>query len=108
MLRLSSVEARIAAMLHDVIEDSAITLDFLREEGFSERVLAAIESLSRREGEAYDAFIERVARNSVARQVKIEDLNDNMDLSRLGRKPSKRDLERQAKYAQALVRLEAG
>lgn len=107
MLHLSSAEAQIAAVLHDVVEDSSITLDSLREEGFSADVLAAIESLSRRDGEDYDAFIERVVQNSVARQVKIADLKDNMDLSRLGRKPSERDLERQAKYAKALERLEA-
>ncbi len=108
MLRLSSLDAQIAAVLHDVVEDSTVTLDSLRAEGFSEHVLAAIESLSRRDGENYDAFIERVAQNSVSRQVKIEDLKDNMDLSRLGRKPSERDLVRQAKYANALARLEAG
>jgi hypothetical protein len=108
MLRLSSADARIAAVLHDVVEDSTVTLDSLREEGFSEHVLAAIESLTRREGEDYNDFIDRVAQNSIARQVKIEDLKDNGDLSRLGRKPSERDLERQAKYAKALARLEAG
>jgi (p)ppGpp synthase/HD superfamily hydrolase len=108
MLHLSSAEARIAAVLHDVVEDSAITPESLRDEGFSELVLAAIESHSKHEGEDYEAFIERVAQNSIAREVKIEDLKDNMDLSRLGRKPSQGDLERQAKFTKVLARLEAG
>jgi (p)ppGpp synthase/HD superfamily hydrolase len=107
MLRLSSAEARIAAVLHDVVEDSDITIDFLRQEGFSEQVLTAIESLTKRKGEDYAAFIERFAQDSVARQVKVEDLRDNMDLSRLGQKPLEKDLVRQAKYAKALARLRA-
>lgn len=105
MLRLSSAEARIAAVLHDVVEDTCVTLDVLREEGFDEQVLAAIGSLTKREDDDYDAFIERVAQNSLARQVKIEDLKDNMDLSRLGREPTDHDVERNAKYGKALARL---
>jgi (p)ppGpp synthase/HD superfamily hydrolase len=105
MLRLSSAEARIAAVLHDVAEDTCVTLDVLREEGFDEQVLAAIGSLTKREDDDYEAFIERVAQNSLARQVKIEDLKDNMDLLRLGREPTDHDVERNVKYGKALARL---
>jgi (p)ppGpp synthase/HD superfamily hydrolase len=94
MLRLSSAEGRIAAVLHDVVDDSDITIDYLRQEGFSEQVLTAIEILTKRKGEYYAAFIERVAQDSIARQVKVEDLRDNMDLSRLGQKPLEKDFVR--------------
>jgi len=108
MLGLLSADARIAAVLHDVVEDTAITIDYLRGEGFSEQVLTAVDLLTKRKDEDYAVFIERVAQDSIARLVKVADLKDNMDLSRLGRKPSEKDLERQAKYAKALARLMAG
>lgn len=73
----------IVGILHDVIEDSAWTLDDLRDEGFDERLVNAVDSLSRREGESYDDFIERIARNPLAVRVKRADLTDNMNLKRL-------------------------
>ncbi len=107
MLRMLSDESRIVAVLHDVVEDSDVTLECLRKEGFSERVLAAVGTLTKRNGEDYDAFIERVSKNPLASEVKIEDMKDNMDLSRLGRKASEKALERQAKYQKSVTKLEA-
>jgi hypothetical protein len=73
----------IAAVLHDVVEDTDWTIDRLRREGFSETVLAAIDCLTRRDGETYEEFIERAAVNPVARRVKLADLEDNMDIRRI-------------------------
>src|SRR5215471_17617407 len=60
MLRMESEAAMIAAVLHDVVEDTDVTIDHLREAGFSEEVLHAVECLTHQDGESYDAFIARV------------------------------------------------
>jgi len=76
----------IVAALHDIVEDSALTLDDLRECGFSERVVSAVDALTRRDGEPYAAFIERCRQaGAVARCVKLLDIDDNLDPSRLDR-----------------------
>lgn len=100
MLRMTSDPARMTAVLHDVLEDSAVTSEGLRREGFPEEVLAALDCLTRREGEPYEHFIQRIEGNDLARQVKIADLEDNMDMKRL-RVVGDRDLRRLAKYHQA-------
>jgi len=96
--------ARIAAVLHDVVEDTAIQLRDLRRLGYSEEVLAAVELLSRRPEDSYEQFIERVLPNSTARKVKRADLEDNMELRRLPTVTAK-DLERLARYRSAWARI---
>jgi (p)ppGpp synthase/HD superfamily hydrolase len=97
MMQVKSEEAKMAAVLHDVVEDTAISLEDLRQKGFSEAVLTAVDCLSRREGESYEEFIERVETNPIAREVKIADLEDNMNIRRINEiKP--KDLERIEKY----------
>ncbi len=100
MLRLESEPARIAAVLHDVVEDSPWTLEGLAREGFSPEVLAALECLTKQKGEVYEAFIERVKTNPLAVEVKRADLLDNLDLLRLP-ELSEKDLTRLAKYHRA-------
>ncbi|MFB3891134.1 MAG: GTP pyrophosphokinase [Phycisphaerae bacterium] len=104
MLRLREPVDRIVAVLHDVVEDTAVTLDDLRKAGYSQAVLAAVECLTKREDEPYEAFIERCAANPVARRVKLADLGDNMDLSRLPVIGPK-DRRRMARYEKARARL---
>lgn len=72
--------------MHDVLEDSDMTVSDLRSEGFSEDVLAALGALTRRDGEDYMDFIRRLSSNPLAVRVKLADLEDNMDISRLGGK----------------------
>lgn len=100
MLRLAHAQERIVAVLHDVVEDTAITLADLRDAGFSDAVLVAIDALTKREGETYQAFIERAARDPIARRVKLADLAENSDLSRI-ENPSQKDLDRIEKYRKA-------
>ncbi|WP_025111322.1 HD domain-containing protein [Pseudomonas sp. H1h] len=104
MLRMSSLEERIVAVLHDVVEDCGISLDDLRKEGFSEEVLTAIESVTKVPGESYEDFVERAAQNPIGRVVKLADLEENSDLSRIA-SPSWEDLERVEKYRRAIGRL---
>jgi hypothetical protein len=105
MLAVTTPEARMAAVLHDVVEDTTFTLDDLRAEGFPASVLEAVEALTKREGEDYEAFIRRVAPNPIAREVKLADLRDNSDLSRIS-EPTVRDRERIKKYSRAIAYLE--
>lgn len=104
MLRMNTLEERIVAVLHDVVEDGGISFDDLRKEGFSEAVLSAIESVTKVPGESYEDFVERAAQNPIGRVVKLADLEENSDLSRIA-SPSWEDLERVEKYRRAIGRL---
>lgn len=101
MLRLSGAEERITAVLHDVVEDCGISFETLRTEGFSEQVIEAIDSVTRRPEESYDAFVLRAASNPIGRRVKLADLEDNSDLSRIAN-PTTHDYERVEKYRRAI------
>lgn len=105
MLAVTTPEARMAAVLHDVVEDTAVTLEELRDEGFPAAVISAVEALTKRDGEDYETFIRRVAPNPIAREVKLADLRDNSDLSRI-LEPIERDRERVKKYRRAIAYLE--
>ena len=102
MLRLEGMEERIVAVLHDVVEDSDWTLERLRNEGFSEIILQAIDAVSRRPDEDYNEFIVRASKNSIGRRVKLADLEDNSDLSRLT-EVTDRDLARLRKYQRGIA-----
>jgi len=92
--------AQICAVLHDVVEDTNITLDELRAEGFSDEVITALECLTKQKNESYDDFISRILTNQLACKVKRGDLADNMDLSRVPN-PTEKDKERVKKYSAA-------
>jgi (p)ppGpp synthase/HD superfamily hydrolase len=104
MLRMECDSARIVALLHDVVENSAWTLEELRREGFSKEVVEALRLLTRSEDMAYRRYIERVAEDPLARRVKLADLEDNMDLDQLPR-VRKKDFDRVRKYHRAWRRL---
>lgn len=104
MLAQQTDAARIVAVLHDVVEDTPVTFDDLRREGFSTEVLAALESVTKRDGEDYPAFVARAGANPIGRAVKLADLADNCDLSRIA-SPTARDFERIEKYRRAAAAL---
>jgi len=104
MMRLETEAERMAAILHDVVEDTPYTLERLRELGYPQEVLQALECLTKREGEGYEAFIERVRPHPLARRVKLADLEDNMDVRRLVTVGAK-EAERLARYRAAWARL---
>ena len=98
---VSDPDAKIAAVLHDVVEDTDWTLDRLAEEGFSAAVLRGVDAVTRRQGEGYEAFVLRAAADPIGRQVKLADLQDNEDLSRIA-DPTEADIARVAKYRRAI------
>lgn len=103
MLRLGREEERIAAVLHDTVEDCGLEVGLIRHR-FGAVVAEAVDALSRREGENYGDFIERCGANPLARKVKIADVQDNLDPSRIA-EPTAEDARRAAKYHDALWRL---
>jgi hypothetical protein len=105
MARCIGDDAKIVAVLHDVVEDCPEwSFDRLRAEGFSEAVLAGLDSVTKRDGEDYGAFVLRAGRNPLGREVKLADLADNSDVSRLPA-VTEQDLARLEKYRRAIVEL---
>jgi (p)ppGpp synthase/HD superfamily hydrolase len=104
MSRLKTETEQIVGILHDVVEDTDCTFEALRREGFSEEIIAAVDCVTKRDGEAYEDFVTRSGSNSLARVVKLADLEDNMDIRRM---PELRpdDFERLKKYHTAWKRL---
>ncbi len=105
-MRLSTSEARIVGVLHDVVEDTKVSIESLRDEGFSEVILEAILAVTKRLGESYQAFVIRAAENPLGRQVKLADLADNCDLNRITN-PTPEDFTRIEKYRKAIEAIQA-
>ena len=96
-------EAQVVGWLHDTVEDTPLTVEAIAGQ-FGPETAAAVDAISRRDGEFWEDYLERVKVNPIARRVKISDLIDNSNLSRLPR-VTKADVERQAKYNRALLYL---
>jgi len=101
MLQVSGLHERMAAVLHDVVEDTDLTLEDLACEGFPEDVIQAIGALTKREGETRIQAAERTAAHPIALVVKMADVTDNMDLSRIPQ-PSATDYARVKEYQEVL------
>jgi GTP diphosphokinase / guanosine-3',5'-bis(diphosphate) 3'-diphosphatase len=97
MLRMHSVTERIVAVLHDVVEDSEVTLELLADEGFSQEVLSAVDALTKRKGESRADAARRAKQDPIALTVKLADNAENMDLSRIA-VPTERDFARLEEY----------
>ncbi len=91
---------KVVAVLHDVVEDSSISIDDLRREGFGEEILAAVTCLTHHKDEPYADYVVRCKGNAVARQVKLADLEDNSRPSRALLRPDRiePDMARLRKY----------
>lgn len=106
MLALDTTHDQIVGVLHDVVEDTDVTLEGLRAEGFSEVILAGLESVTKREGGDYLTFVLRAGANPIGRRVKLADLRDNSDLTRIAH-PTQKDHERLARYRAAIDAIQA-
>jgi (p)ppGpp synthase/HD superfamily hydrolase len=104
MAAVDSLEAKIVAVLHDVIEDTPLSLEDLGI--FPTAVVAAINALTKRPSEDYEAYLTRVMADPLALVVKIADMTDNLDISRIPQ-PTAHDYTRLSKYQAALPRLKA-
>lgn len=106
MGRVETEAEKIVAVLHDVVEDTPVTLAELRKHGFSQEVLAAVEAMTKVEWMSYGDYLEQVKANPIALKVKIADMMHNMDLSRIAH-PTEQDYQRLAKYQAILPELQA-
>ncbi|WP_314414311.1 GTP pyrophosphokinase [uncultured Streptococcus sp.] len=95
-------EEKAVAYLHDVIEDTTLTLLDLKKEGFSKNIIEAVDILTKKKGQDYQSYLNLVKTNELARVVKLADLRHNSDLTRLPLITEK-DLERNKKYSSAIT-----
>lgn len=106
MFGLEGEVAQIVGVLHDVIEDSDVTFEDLRQMGYSEEIIEALDGVTRRHSESYEAFVERSLQHPLSRRVKQADLEDNMDLRRLDSELTERDFERLKRYRRAWQKIQ--
>jgi (p)ppGpp synthase/HD superfamily hydrolase len=107
MFSLDAIDQKIVGVLHDVVEDckdQGWTFERLEKEGFSPRIIDAIRAISKLDGEDLDDYLKRVESNRIALAVKLKDLKDNMDMTRISN-PTDKDLERVKRYTYTLQRL---
>jgi len=83
MLSVSTTEEQIAAILHDTVEDTSVTFEQLSEAGFSAEIISAVRALTKLDGESRIDAARRAAKHPIARQVKLADVKDNLDISRI-------------------------
>ena len=106
MLQMDSEEEMIVAILHDVVEDSEKwSFDKLKEEGFSKKIINSLRIVTKENNnEDYEKFIDRSIKDKIGRKVKIADISDNLDISRL-KEVTDKDILRINKYKKALAKL---
>ena len=90
-------EEKMVAYLHDVVEDTDVTIQDLKEAGFSEAVLDAVRAMTHGDGEPREEYLKRVKANPLARKVKLADLTHNSELSRIP-DPKEKDIKRRERY----------
>ena len=97
MFKMQTENEMIAAVLHDVVEDTDWTIEQLEVEGFNEEVIIALRLLTHDKKVPYKKYIEAIKTNKIALKVKLADLEDNMDIKRIAH-PKFRDYARLAEY----------
>ena len=104
MNQMDTQEEKIVAILHDTVEDGVITSEELIKEGFSQNVIYALILLTHKKETPYDEYIKAIALNPLATKVKLADLKDNSDITRL-KGLTKKDFDRMEKYHRSYVYL---
>ncbi|MDR1963526.1 MAG: hypothetical protein LBQ50_07085 [Planctomycetaceae bacterium] len=98
---------KICGVLHDMIEDTDWTFEAIEKEGFAKEIIDVLCCVTKEsENEDYEHFIDRITKNPVAVQVKINDLLDNLDLTRFDQ-INEWDLKRYNKYLKAYWKLKS-
>lgn len=97
MFNVDTIEQKMVAVMHDLLEDTDTTIVDLISLGFSQNVIDAVVALTKKEGESRLDAAKRIVKNPLARTIKLADLADNMDISRI-KSPTARDLSRLEEY----------
>ena len=105
--RLSDADddTQAVAWLHDVVEDTTVSFEELSRDGFSASVVAAVDALTKRDGESLEEYCARVRADPIALVVKQADLADNTDSARLSQLDVSTQLRLRAKYAHVFLLL---
>lgn len=106
MLTMETTDEKIVALLHDVVEDSPTSIQELKDAKFSNKIVTAVSLLTKKENQPYDDYISAIKKNPLATKVKLADLKDNMNTSRL-KKITEKDKLRIKKYRAAYKLLTA-
>lgn len=101
MQRVKTLKEKIVAVLHDVLEDTTVTKEDLLMEGFPEDIVAAVIGVTRQKGESRKQFIRRASLNPISKEVKIADIEENLDLTRIPN-PTEKDYRRIEMYKKEL------
>ena len=104
--QMKDEETTIVALLHDVVEDSDVTIDDLKKMGFSQNVVEAIALMTHDPDIEYMDYVAKIKENPIAKAVKLADLKHNSDMKRLDT-VTKWDRERAAKYKKAIKLLKS-
>lgn len=100
-LRTKGIKQKTVALLHDIVEDTNITLDDLKKLGFDNEIVNAVAAITKKSGEKYENYLKRVKNNEIAKDVKIADLQHNSNLNRL-KEITPKDIARKKKYQTAI------
>lgn len=101
MLNVKGYNEKIVALLHDIVEDTDVTVPDLKNLKFSKEVIEAVDVITKKKDQEYFSYLKLIKDNSIAKKVKIEDLKHNSDLKRL-RFVTQKDMDRVIKYKKAL------
>lgn len=104
MNQMDTEEEKIVAILHDTVEDGVTTIEELIKERFSQNVIYALILLTHKKETPYDEYIKAIATDPLATKVKLADLKDNSDITRL-KGLTKKDFDRMEKYHRSYVYL---
>ena len=105
MMNVKTIYQKTLAILHDVLEDTSVTIDMLWDDGFSDAFLKDLSLLTRDENTPYDEYILRIKENNNVRKVKIADMRDNTNILRYHELESKH-MKMIEKYHKAIKILE--
>ena len=101
MINVKGYNEKIVALLHDIVEDTEVTVPDLKNLKFSKEVIEAVDVITKKKDQEYFSYLELVKNNNIAKKVKIADLKHNSDLKRL-RSITQKDIDRAIKYKKAL------
>lgn len=106
MNNVASIEEKIVAVLHDVVEDTNLTFEYLLNQGISPDLVDALRLLTHTKDTSYEDYIKKLSTNKIAKAVKLADIRDNRNLGRL-ETVTQKDLDRLEKYKRATKFLES-
>ena len=101
MINVKGYNEKIVALLHDIVEDTEVTVPDLKNLKFSKEVIEAVDVITKKKDQEYFSYLKSIRDNSIAKKVKIEDLKHNSDLKRL-RSITQKDIDRAVKYKKAI------